>query len=206
MVTVNGSQVSTSFAITDPPVAPVIIDNLYPRTGGGSSGTMFTYDLTLPNTPCARCTIQVLQMMVGHGPPNYIYHHCADIEIVADTPPDAGFVDAEIDAGTLDANVIDTGPVIDTGVADTGAVEDAGVIEDAGFVDAGAIEDSGEVIGRDAATIGDARTGASLRDEVRGSCGCNTFDRARGSAFWVAVPLVLLCMRRSRRATSTTTA
>src|SRR5262245_33594464 len=35
VVSTDGNGVSTGATITDPPVAPVIIDNLFPRTGGG---------------------------------------------------------------------------------------------------------------------------------------------------------------------------
>jgi MYXO-CTERM domain-containing protein len=91
-VTLDANQVSVSAAVEDPPVAPVLLDNLYPRTDpNGSAGTMFTQAVTLPNVTCAHCTLQLIQFMAGHGPPNYIYHHCADLELTSDvTPVDAG--------------------------------------------------------------------------------------------------------------------
>jgi hypothetical protein len=89
----DSAQDSVSASIEDPPVAPVLLDNLYPRTPiNGSAGTVFQQEVTLPNITCARCTLQVLQFMAGHGPPNYIYHHCADIQLTPDavTPPGSG--------------------------------------------------------------------------------------------------------------------
>jgi hypothetical protein len=40
-------------------------------------------DITIPDMPCDKCTLQVLQVMKDHGPPNCIYYHCADLKIVA---------------------------------------------------------------------------------------------------------------------------
>lgn len=83
MVTVDANQTSVSATIEDPPVAPVLLDNLFPRTGNGTQGTRFRQDVTLPNLTCDKCTLQLIQFMAGHGPPNYIYHHCADIQLKA---------------------------------------------------------------------------------------------------------------------------
>lgn len=48
--------------------------------GIDSQATM--QDVTLPNKPCDKCTLQVIQIMKAHGPPNCIYYHCADIQIL----------------------------------------------------------------------------------------------------------------------------
>lgn len=48
----------------------------------------YTYTVTMPNTPCTNCTLQVLQFMSYHGPdPSFFYHHCAAITIL---PGDGG--------------------------------------------------------------------------------------------------------------------
>ena len=47
----------------------------------------FAADVALPNINCKKCTIQVVQFMAEHGannPGNYSYHHCAELQIVAD--------------------------------------------------------------------------------------------------------------------------
>lgn len=117
MVTLDAQQRATGASIVDPPVDPIIIDNLFPRTGGGAPES-FEYQVTLPNRTCAQCSLQVIQFMLLHGPPNYIYFHCADIEIADANPVDAGVDDMgappQMDAQT---------PPPDTGVAmnDSGA-------------------------------------------------------------------------------------
>jgi hypothetical protein len=40
-------------------------------------------DITIPDMPCDKCTLQVIQVMKSHGPPNCIYYHCADLKILA---------------------------------------------------------------------------------------------------------------------------
>ena len=83
MVTTDSAGISVAAAIDDPPSAPVLQDGLYPRTGSGTSGRLFEQQLTLPNTPCASCTLQLIQFMADHAAP-YIYHHCAEVAIHED--------------------------------------------------------------------------------------------------------------------------
>jgi hypothetical protein len=40
-------------------------------------------DVTIPNKPCDKCTLQVIMVMKDHGPPNCIYYHCANLQILA---------------------------------------------------------------------------------------------------------------------------
>jgi hypothetical protein len=63
---------------TDPPpavAAPVLA--IIPKVDGITSHSS---DITLPETPCETCTIQVIQYMRAHPPP-YYYYQCADIAI-----------------------------------------------------------------------------------------------------------------------------
>jgi MYXO-CTERM domain-containing protein len=39
-------------------------------------------DLVVPDMPCEKCTLQVIQVMRDHGPPNCIYYHCAEVKIL----------------------------------------------------------------------------------------------------------------------------
>jgi MYXO-CTERM domain-containing protein len=39
-------------------------------------------DVKLPDEPCDNCTLQVLQVMKDHGPPNCFYYHCAVLKIL----------------------------------------------------------------------------------------------------------------------------
>jgi hypothetical protein len=96
---------STWAAIQSPPQIPVIADGLfqhYPRAGEPASAVPKTpmapweTDIQLPNISCAKCTLQVIQFMADHPynqPGGYSYHHCADLQITADSskPIDKGW-------------------------------------------------------------------------------------------------------------------
>jgi MYXO-CTERM domain-containing protein len=64
---------------------PVLADNLFVHTAASvSPGKAYTYTVTIPNTPCAKCTLQLLQFMANHPlDPSYFYHQCADVTILA---------------------------------------------------------------------------------------------------------------------------
>lgn len=99
---------------TDPPpsvAAPVLA--IIPKVDGI---TQYTTEITLPNTPCETCTIQVIQYMQQHAPPPY-YYQCADIAIrtggasssgapSADAGGNAG---AATDAGAVPSDARDDG-------------------------------------------------------------------------------------------------
>jgi len=84
----SGTEIGTGGAI-------VLADGLFPHCesfdvpgcdAGPESGTPkdYSYTVTIPNTPCTNCTLQVLQFMSYHGPdPSFFYHHCAAVTIVA---------------------------------------------------------------------------------------------------------------------------
>lgn len=82
VVTSDGNQISISAEIMDPPVAPVLKDNVSPRASVSGAGTEFSEEITLPDEPCEKCTLQVIQFMAEHAP-GYFYYHCADIRILA---------------------------------------------------------------------------------------------------------------------------
>lgn len=77
---------STDAGIENPPVAPVLVDNLFPHTAASiTTPKTYTYNLKLPSTPCTKCTLQLVQFIDHHPynmPGGYFYHHCADIAIV----------------------------------------------------------------------------------------------------------------------------
>jgi MYXO-CTERM domain-containing protein len=93
-VQVDSNGNSADAGIEDPPVLPVLADGIYKHVAG-SAKTWPPYPLTLPDTPCAKCTIQIIQIMLDHpsnlgnlpdGAPNpdgFLYHHCIDISIRA---------------------------------------------------------------------------------------------------------------------------
>jgi hypothetical protein len=110
-ILVDSAGNSADAGIEDPPVLPVLADGIY-KHAIGSAKTWPPYTITLPNTECAKCTIQIIQIMLDHpsnlgnlpdGAPNpdgFLYHHCMDISIRA---PDGGSVSesgSPTDSGT----------------------------------------------------------------------------------------------------------
>jgi len=85
---------SVSGEIMNPVQMPVLADGLFVHHE--RSTTPFETDVTLPNISCKRCTLQIIQFMEQHGANNpgmYTYHHCAVVQITADTkkPIDAAW-------------------------------------------------------------------------------------------------------------------
>ena len=91
--TERGPQ-SVSGEIMNPVQAPVLADGLFVHHE--RTTTPFETDVTLPNINCKHCTLQIVQFMEQHGANNpgmYTYHHCAAVQITADTkkPIDAAW-------------------------------------------------------------------------------------------------------------------
>jgi hypothetical protein len=79
LVTPSASDQCASAAIADPPVFPVLADNVLPHTAPLAGPQTFT--VTLPSdVSCTSCTLQVLEFMSRHPAPCF-YYHCADISI-----------------------------------------------------------------------------------------------------------------------------
>jgi hypothetical protein len=58
----------------------VLMDNIM------SSAT--SQDVKIPDAPpCTDCTLQVIQVMYKHGPPNCIYYHCAKLKVTGGSDP-----------------------------------------------------------------------------------------------------------------------
>ena len=76
---------SVSAAIMNPARMPLLADGLFPHTA--KVDAPFEADIQLPNINCKKCTLQVAQFMADHAlnnPGGYSYHHCAELQIVAD--------------------------------------------------------------------------------------------------------------------------
>jgi len=77
---------SVSAQIQNPSVAPVLADGLFVHTERANG--MFETDLAVPNIACKGCVLQVIEFMAEHGKNadgDYSYHHCATVNITADT-------------------------------------------------------------------------------------------------------------------------
>jgi hypothetical protein len=88
---------SVSAVIDNPVQIPVLADGLFVHSMRPSNPMPpFETDVTLPNISCKRCTLQIVQFMAEHGfnnPGGYTYHHCANVQITADSskPLDKGW-------------------------------------------------------------------------------------------------------------------
>jgi hypothetical protein len=60
----------------------VLLDGIAKTSDSFGSNRHIMQDVKLPATPCEKCTLQVIQVMKDHGPPNCFYWHCADLKIL----------------------------------------------------------------------------------------------------------------------------
>jgi hypothetical protein len=81
-VTAVGSDPCGNAEIQEPPIFPILADNMLPHTQPFDGPQ--TFMVTLPSdVTCTHCTLQVIEYMSNHGRPCF-YHHCADISIQRD--------------------------------------------------------------------------------------------------------------------------
>ena len=77
---------SQSAVIQNPPVAPVLLDGLFPHTERPTQN--FETVVPIPNINCANCVMQVIEFMADHPgiavDGGHSYHHCAILNITAD--------------------------------------------------------------------------------------------------------------------------
>jgi hypothetical protein len=81
-VTAVGSDPCGSVEIQDPPIFPILADELLPHTEPFNGPQTFAVELP-GDVTCTRCTLQIIEYMAHHGRPCF-YHHCADISIQGD--------------------------------------------------------------------------------------------------------------------------
>ncbi len=74
-VFVNPKNPDDNFAFT-------LVEPIADKVGGH-----YTQQVTLPTTPCANCTIQLMQVMTTQVPYNSFYYQCADIVIAPGGDP-----------------------------------------------------------------------------------------------------------------------
>jgi hypothetical protein len=79
----GGMQACGSVPIQNPPVFPVLADDVFEHCQAFTTPQSIT--ITLPaGVTCEKCTLQVLEFMSEHGlnqPGGCFYHHCADVSI-----------------------------------------------------------------------------------------------------------------------------
>jgi hypothetical protein len=114
-----------SFNLASVPKAPhdnVLVDGIDP--------TKTMQQVTLPNTPCDKCTLQVIDVMQDHGGGSCFYYHCADIKILpagaTGTGGTGGGGTGGVGTGGVGTGGVGTGGV-GTGGVGTGGVGTGGV-------------------------------------------------------------------------------
>jgi hypothetical protein len=77
---------SQSAVIQNPPVAPVLLDGIFPHTERPTQN--FEAEIPIPNITCPNCVLQVIEFMADHPgiavDGGHSYHHCAILNITAD--------------------------------------------------------------------------------------------------------------------------
>lgn len=72
------------------PVLPILLDGIADNPGTG----MYEVEITLPNTPCNNCTLQLIQVMTDKEPyelgDDDVYHQCADIVLTGEAGGSGG--------------------------------------------------------------------------------------------------------------------
>jgi MYXO-CTERM domain-containing protein len=184
----NGNPMGTSdhADVQDPPVFPILADNMFKHDQAGPQPMAFMGEVMIPNVNCARCTLQVIEFMHPHGyngapgtptAGGYFYHHCAELKITADPalPLFGGGSDAGTDAGKdAGADTSGTGAAGTMGAAGNGA---AGV----GAAGAGAAGTSGAAGVGAAGTNGAAGSTAGAAGSS-GAAGLGAAGIAAGAA------------------------
>jgi len=88
--------------IMSPPVFPVLADNMLAHNSAFSGPQSF--QVTLPaGMTCTNCTLQVIEFMSNHAlnnPGGCFYHHCAQVDLTTDAPPDASPFQPDADPAT----------------------------------------------------------------------------------------------------------
>jgi MYXO-CTERM domain-containing protein len=186
----------------------VLVQDQIPHNGAAPQPTFanprpYSYAFTVPNTPCANCSLRLIQVMTDRNPPTN-YYSCADIQIVPPGGPvDAGVPNPDAAVPTPDSGTPpgpDAGPIPDTGLPapDAGPTPNpdaAGPAPDAGNAPA---PDSGVApVPADGGPAEDAAAGAMVRRAPLGGGGCRA--TGAGEPAPLAIALIGLVLALSRR-------
>jgi MYXO-CTERM domain-containing protein len=202
MVTqMNSDDTAEQVAISNPPVYPVLADNLFPHTAAATAaGTKYTTTVTLPsNMTCAKCTLQLLQFMANHPPdPSYFYHQCADFTILAASGAGGNGAGGSGATGAGGTNATGTGGTNPTGTGGTNATGTGGIggAGGSGAIGAGG---SGGSTGSGGDTASGSPGGPAGPTTSSSGCSCAT-DGRPGTRGLALLGLGLFVFARGRRA------
>jgi len=197
--TAKSAAISTAY--------PILADGLFEHLASSvSAGKTYSYTITIPNMPCAKCTLQLLQFMANHPlDPSFFYHHCADMTILA-APTGAGGTTGGGGAGTSGSAGTAGGAGVSGGAGTNGnaGTNGAGGVTGSGTGGTGVASGTGGVTGSGTAGTGVA-SGAGGSSGGTGTspssgCGCQTAGRTAGLGAFGLCAIALLVGRRARRA------
>lgn len=181
--------------IVDPPVLPILLDNIEDKDGTGT----YEVEITLPNTPCDNCTLQLIQVMTDKPPyeigDDDVYHQCADIVLTGPGSGGSGNAGGSSNAGGSGGSGNPTG----------GSAGSAGSSPGAGgaFGGAGGGTAAGGTIGSGGTApgpSGSGGTGPQQKKLEEASCSLSLGTSGGASAPLFALLLAGLSLRaRSRR-------
>jgi MYXO-CTERM domain-containing protein len=163
----------------------VILDEIPDVQGGG----MGSIQVTLPDTPCEACTLQLMQVMTdgAFGPgTSDLYFQCADIVIEGASAETADLTTGADESGGEESS--------GGGGGSTGSDPDSGGGSEGGEgSSSGPGNDEGSTSG---ASAGTDTTGPADADDGEGGCSCRADAGSTGAAPWLLV--ALLAWRRRR--------
>jgi hypothetical protein len=197
---------------------PVLADDLFEHTAASvSPGKTYSYTVTIPNTPCAKCTLQLLQFMANHPlDPSYFYHQCADFTILAAGTGGGGGGSSTTGSGGSSAGAAGTGTggqggsgaggsggsgAGGSGGSNVSGSGGSGAGGSGGSSATGSGGSSATASGGSAAGAAGSATGGTAGESVTSSgCGCETGGAGAGLGGFGFLCLGLIVARRCRRA------
>ena len=79
------NPMSCAFDLDKVPTTPhdnVLLDGLFKVETMSGALRRLKQEVKLPDEPCEKCTLQVIQVMLNHGASSCYYYHCADLKIL----------------------------------------------------------------------------------------------------------------------------
>jgi|GEM_PF-1248456 len=194
------------------PHGNVLKDGFGMDTNIGGENRQFMEMVKLPDAPCEKCTLQVIQVMADalHAPPGCVYYHCAELKILPKGGPGAaagsGGSAAAGSGGAASAAGKGGAVAAGSGSAGMVAAGAGGVHGHAGSGGAIAVAGSSAQAGRPATpttpstpSSGMAGTGAQVGAEPSNAGGCSV-SRVGSSAsvgvLWLGLSVLTLARRR----------
>ena len=201
------------------PHGNVLKDGFGMDTNIGGANRKFMEMVKLPDTPCEKCTLQVIQVMADalHAPPGCVYYHCAELKILPKAGPGAAAGSGgSAAAGSGGAGVAGAAgggkagvPAAGSGSAGTVASGTGGAQARAGSGGAPVMPVETAQAGKPAApttpSTGMAGTGAQASNEPANQGGCSVSRVGSGSGFtasmcWLGLAAALIARRKRRAA------